>query len=971
LLEYDLNVTDTLVGYDMIIGRDILEDLGVIIDFNQKVSIWGHRECPFKSTDATVETSYFVEEPEAVQHATDRIKKILDANYEKADPHEIAAAQDHLTPEQQEQLEQLLRKYESLTDGTLGQWVGDPYEIQLKPGAKPYHAKAFPVPRVHLDVFKREIERYVKLGVLKKVNCSEWAAPCYLIPKTDQTARFINDFRELNKRIVRKPYPIPRIQDMLLNLEGFQYTTSLDLNMGYYHIELSPNSKKLCTLVTPFGKYEMQKLPMGLCNSPDIFQEKVSILMEGLEFVRTYIDDLLVLSKGSFEDHLLKLELVLQRLQKAGLKVNAKKSFFARPELEYLGYVINCDGMKPSRKKVEAIQKIAEPKTRKQLRGFIGLVNYYRNMWIRRSHVLAPLSKLCSKNVTWKWTEAHRKAFNEAKKIVARDVMLAYPDFNKEFVIHTDASHTQLGAVISQDRKPIAFFSRKLNGAQTRYTTTERELLSIVETLKEFRSILLGMKIVVYTDHKNLTYTNFNTERVMRWRLILEEFDPDLRYVKGESNIVADALSRLDMAPCRSEELNAFIEEHYAARKEDYPADFPISYRLLQSEQQKDCEVKKLLQDHPDDYSKVTRKHGDYDYELVVDKEGRIYVPKQLQKRTATWYHEMLMHPGETRTELTIAHHYTWKGMRKTVKHVCSRCDSCQHNKRRHPKLGKLNPKDPEVVPWQTVCIDLIGPYPIGEIKKDKKGKVISDTLTTLHAMTMVDPATGWFEIIEVPNKRADYITNLFEQVWLARYPWPAKVVMDRGREFMGEVIDLLRNNGIVRRPITTRNPQANAMVERAHQTIHNMIRTQKLRSKHDLPDGWIGVLTAIALGMRATIHTTNRASPTQLVFGRDHFLNVNFEANWQYIKHRKQRMIVQNNKRENAKRAPHQYNIGDKVLVLADPNRKHGEDEYLPAPHTVTHVYGNNTLRLRHETPSGGAKYQTWNLRQVKPYKD
>jgi hypothetical protein len=746
LLEYDLNVTDTLVGYDMIIGRDILEDLGVVIDFNQKVSIWGHQECPFKSTDATVETSYFVEEPEAVQHATDRIKKILDANYEKADPHEIAAAQDHLTPEQQEQLEQLLHKYESLTDGTLGQWVGDPYEIQLKPGAKPYHAKAFPVPRVHLDVFKREIERYVKLGVLKKVNRSEWAAPCYLIPKTDQTAHFINDFRELNKRIVRKPYPIPQIQDMLLNLEGFQYATSLDLNMGYYHIELSPNSKKLCTLVTPFGKYEMQKLPMGLCNSPDIFQEKVSILMEGLEFVRAYIDDLLVLSKGSFEDHLLKLELVLQCLQKAGLKVNAKKSFFARPELEYLGYVINRDGMKPSRKKVEAIQNIAEPKTRKQLRGFIGLVNYYCDMWIRRSHVLAPLSELCSKNVTWKWTEAHRKAFNEAKKIV---------------------------------------------------------------------------------------------------------------------------------------------------------------------------------------------------------------------------------HPGETRTELTIAHHYTWKGMRKTVQHVCSRCDSCQHNKRRHPKLGKLNPKDPEVVPWQTVCIDLIGPYPIGEIKKDKKGKVVSDTLTTLHAMTMVDPATGWFEIIEVPNKRADYIANLFEQVWLARYPWPAKVVMDRGREFMGEVIDLLRNNGIVRWPITTRNPQANAMVERAHQTIHNMIRTQNLRSKHDLPDGWIGVLTAVALGMRATIHTTNRASPTQLVFGRDHFLNVNFEANWQYIKHRKQRMIVQNNKRKNAKRAPHQYNIGDKVLVLADPNRKHGEDEYLPAPHTVTHVYGNNTLRLRHETPSGGAKYQTWNLRQVKPYKD
>jgi hypothetical protein len=221
LLEYNLNITDTLVGYDMIIGHDILEDLGVVIDFNQKVSIWGHCECPFKAHDATVKTSYFVEEPKAVQHATDRIKKILDANYEKADPHEIAAAQDHLTPQQQEQLEELLHKYESLTDGTLGQWVGDPYEIQLKPGAKPYHAKAFPVPHVYLDIFKHKIERYIKLGILKKVNHSEWAAPCYLIPKMDQTAHFINDFRKLNKRIVCKPYPIPRIQDMLLNLEKF------------------------------------------------------------------------------------------------------------------------------------------------------------------------------------------------------------------------------------------------------------------------------------------------------------------------------------------------------------------------------------------------------------------------------------------------------------------------------------------------------------------------------------------------------------------------------------------------------------------------------------------------------------------------------------------------------------------------------------------------------------------------------
>jgi len=149
------------------------------------------------------------------------------------------------------------------------------------------------------------------------VNHSEWAAPTFVIPKKDGSVRFISDFRELNKRIIRKPHPIPNIQDMLLNLEGFQWATSLDLNMGYYHIRLDPSSKELCTIALPFGKYEYQAIPMGPCNSPDIFQEKMSELMDGLAFVRTYIDDLLCLTKGTFSDHLEKLELVLQRLQKA------------------------------------------------------------------------------------------------------------------------------------------------------------------------------------------------------------------------------------------------------------------------------------------------------------------------------------------------------------------------------------------------------------------------------------------------------------------------------------------------------------------------------------------------------------------------------------------------------------------------------------------------------------------------------
>jgi hypothetical protein len=154
-------------------------------------------------------------------------------------------------------------------------------------------------------------------------------------------------------------------------------------------------------------------------------------------------------------------------------------------------------------------------------------------MWIRRSEVLTPLTALVSKNAKWQWTDVVQNTFDTMKRVISREVLLLYPDFSKTFVIHTDASNTQLGAVISQDNRPIAFYSFKLNLAQTRYTTTERELLAIVETLKEFRNILLGQRIQIHTDHRNLTYKNFNTERVRRWRLILEEFGPELLYIKG------------------------------------------------------------------------------------------------------------------------------------------------------------------------------------------------------------------------------------------------------------------------------------------------------------------------------------------------------------------------------------------------------------------------------------------------------
>jgi hypothetical protein len=213
---------------------------------------------------------------------------------------------------------------------------------------------------------------------------------------------------------------------------------------------------------------------MGVSCSPYIFQEKMSDLMQHLNFVGTYLDDLLVILRSTFEDYLEKLECVLKILSDKGLRVNAEKSTLCATEIDYLRYWTSRSGIQPIPKTVEAIKNMVSPTTRKELRCFIGAVNYYRDVWVRRNELLAPLTSMTSKNVKFICTDEHQKAFDNIKKIICREVMLNFPDFSKPFHIYIDASDRQLGAVITQDEKPIAFYSRKLNSAQQIYTTGEQ-----------------------------------------------------------------------------------------------------------------------------------------------------------------------------------------------------------------------------------------------------------------------------------------------------------------------------------------------------------------------------------------------------------------------------------------------------------------------------------------------------------------
>jgi hypothetical protein len=360
--------------------------------------------------------------------------------------------------------------------------------------------------------------------------------------------------------------------------------------------------------------------------------------------------------------------------------------------------------------------------------------------------------------------------------------VLAHPDFTKPFEIYTDASTKQLGAVITQENRPIAFFSRKLSGVQSKYTVTKLELLAIVETLKEFNGMLWGQRINVYTDHKNLTRDGLGlmSNRVTRWRILLEEYAPEIIYIKGINNTVADAISQLDYDP-KLNSTNAYnhathvmsTNEEACQRwlmcstfwscynetqgnpdktntiqmnqvftncsKEDEI--YPLTVKEIVEAQKADTKLKHLFK------SNAVLDKG-LELQIIENKscicnKGWLVIPKPLQLRAVMWYHHYLQHPGHTRLEETMKAAIYWKGMRNTIQSITKSCKTCQVNKKRTQKYGHLPSKIVISTPWEASCVDLVGPYKL-------KGK---DSLSIdFMALTMINPASSWFEAVELPT---------------------------------------------------------------------------------------------------------------------------------------------------------------------------------------------------------------------------
>jgi hypothetical protein len=457
--------------FDLILGTQTMDELGIILDFKNKMITIDEIELPMQYNNHMPKSNYEAlaltnslascKEPKSMEEATNHVVRILDANYKKANLQEVVDTCTHLSPEDKSMLLEFLTEYEPLFDGTLGAWKTMPVSFEIKEGARPYHGRAFPIPKVHKENIMKEIRRLIELGVLEWQPLSDWAAPSLIQPEKNRTVWFLTDFRELNKMLVMKPFPLPKISTVLQELEGFTFATALDLNMGYYTIRLDPTATRICAIIFPWGKYSYKRLPMGVAGSPDIFQSKMSELMATLEFVRTYLDDLLCITKGSLKDHLNKLKEVFNKLQEARLKVNANKLKFCAIETEYLRYILTRDGIKPQTNKVQTILALNPPKNVKESCHFLGMVQFYHNLWAKCSKMLAPLTDLVgecgqtkvtkakgTKKVPWHWDEVHQKAFGAAKTTIAKDVVSAYPDYSKTFEVYTDASLTQPGSVL-------------------------------------------------------------------------------------------------------------------------------------------------------------------------------------------------------------------------------------------------------------------------------------------------------------------------------------------------------------------------------------------------------------------------------------------------------------------------------------------------------------------------------------------
>lgn len=379
----------------------------------------------------------------------------------------------------------------------------------------PVCCKPYSIPLKLIEETKREIERLIELKVIRK-SYSSYCSPAFTIPKSNGKLRLVVDYRILNEKTIPMMYPFPNIQDYLNQLHGSKIFSTIDMNCGYYQIKMKESDIHKTAFSILNNQYEFTRMPFGLKGAPFTFQRSIQNVLGHLPYVKVFIDDILIHS-NTVELHETHVTNVLKILKNQNISINFNKSEFYKKEVKYLGHVISTSGIRPDITKLPHYKLLKSPKTKKQLQKILGYFNWFRNFIPNMSKITAPLTNKLQKDNKFIWTVEDTKKLDILFKELEKHTELTFPDPNKNFQLFTDASETGTGAILKQDSKIISYYSYKFNKVEMRYNIVEKEMLSIIKALKNFKTIVFAAKVEIFTDNRNNTFnTNLTNKRCQR-----------------------------------------------------------------------------------------------------------------------------------------------------------------------------------------------------------------------------------------------------------------------------------------------------------------------------------------------------------------------------------------------------------------------------------------------------------------------